>query len=178
MALKILYFISAGVAIPAVLVAPNMAQVLFPLLKKFARKIDSRPHVLRKSLVALKKNRFLQLEKRGEEHVLVLTERGRKRIISGKIEDIKISRPKYWDKRWRMVLFDIPEQHKKAREAIREKLRDLGFYHLQKSCFVYPFECRDEIDFVSEFFNISEHVNYVVAESLDGEKELKRFFNL
>lgn len=178
LALKILYFISAGAAIPAVLVAPNMAQVLFPLLKKFAEKIDSRPHALKRSLMVLKKDRLLRLEKRGEEYVLILTERGRDRIRKGKIENLQIIKPKHWDKKWRLVLFDVPEQHKKAREAIRRKLRELGFYHLQKSCFVYPFECRDEIDFVTEFFNVSDHVNYIVAESVDGEKELKNFFKL
>lgn len=178
LALKILYFISVGAAIPAVLVAPNIAKVLFPFLREFAKKLESRPDVLKKSLTKLKKDRFLRIEKRGKDYVLVLTEKGRKRVLRGKIEAVQIPKPKNWDGKWRVVLFDIPEQYKKGREALRWKLKELGFYHLQKSCFVHPFECSDEIDFISEFFGVSEHINYVVAESLDGEEELKKFFGL
>lgn len=178
LALKILYFVSVGAAIPAVLVAPNMAKVLFPLLRGFAKRLESRSYALKKSLVKLKEDRFLRIEKRGDDYVLVLTEKGRTRVLRGKIETLRIPRPKHWDKKWRVILFDIPEQHKKAREALRQKLRELGFYHLQKSCFVYPFECRDEVDFISEFFGVFDHINYVVAESLGGEEELKKFFSL
>ena len=155
LAVKILFVVSAGVAIPAVLVAPNLAKVVFPILRGFAKKLESRPHAFRKSLTYLKKNRLLKVEERGGKTTFVLTELGRKRIISGEFETLRISTPKRWDKKWRLVLFDVPEENKNARDALRRKLRELGFYKLQKSCFIYPFECRDEVDFITEFFNIS-----------------------
>lgn len=82
------------------------------------------------------------------------------------------------DKKWRIVTFDIPEKFKKARNALREKLKDLGFLKYQKSIFIYPYECKDEIDFVIEFFDIRPFVRYIEAENLDNEIDFKRRFQL
>ena len=59
-----------------------------------------------------------------------------------------------------------------------EKIKDLGFFPVAKSVFVYPFECRNEIDFVSEFFNVGRSVHYIVAKELDSENFLKQHFGL
>ena len=48
--------------------------------------------------------------------------------------------------------FDIPERFKKQGEALRNKLRELGFAKLQESVFIYPYECEDEINFIVEVF--------------------------
>ena len=50
--------------------------------------------------------------------------------------------------------FDIPEKLKRAREVLRDKLKDIGFIELQKSVFAHPFECEDEINFIVEVFQI------------------------
>ncbi|KKS75569.1 MAG: hypothetical protein UV48_C0009G0002 [Candidatus Azambacteria bacterium GW2011_GWA2_42_9] len=76
------------------------------------------------------------------------------------------------------MVFDIPEKHKKAREAIRECLNNLGFYKFQKSVFVLPFECSDEIDFITEYFNVRSYVRLILAETMDNELHLKKIFNL
>jgi DNA-binding transcriptional regulator PaaX len=57
-------------------------------------------------------------------------------------------------------------------------LRQLGFYQLQKSCFIYPFDCRSEIDFISEIYEVSPYVNFIVAREVEGAKELLKLFNL
>ena len=85
---------------------------------------------------------------------------------------------KKWDTYWRIVVFDIPEKHKKAREALRHKLKELGFYKFQKSIFVIPYECKDEIDFIIEIFQIRPYVRYIVAKTLDNEIHLKKIFDL
>ena len=85
---------------------------------------------------------------------------------------------KEWDGKWRLVIFDIPEEIRKGRDALREKLRKLGFYELQKSVFVFPHECKDEVDFVIEFFGLREYVRYGVLESIDNNFHLKKVFNL
>lgn len=49
---------------------------------------------------------------------------------------------KKWDKKWRVVFFDIPEEIRGARDVLRAKLRELGFGAVQKSVFLsaHPFE--------------------------------------
>ncbi len=109
---------------------------------------------------------------------MILTEKGRKRIILYNFERMVISKPNRWDKKWRIITFDIPEEFKESRNALRIKLKDLGFLKYQKSIFIYPYECKDEVDFVIEFFDIRPYVRYITAENLDNELDFKRRFQL
>lgn len=45
---------------------------------------------------------------------------------------------KEWDKRWRIVMFDVAEVNKQTRERLRDKLKELGFGMLQESVFISP----------------------------------------
>lgn len=47
---------------------------------------------------------------------------------------------KKWDKKWRIVIFDIEEKQKKTREALRYKLKELGFGMIQESVWVSPYD--------------------------------------
>lgn len=113
-----------------------------------------------------------------DETKVVLTEKGKLRAMQFKVNDMEIKRSKRWDGKWRIVVFDIPEKIRAARDALRIKLCKLGFYELQKSVFIYPFECRDEIDFVAEVFQIRQHVRFGVLEHITNEAELIKHFDL
>jgi len=45
---------------------------------------------------------------------------------------------KRWDKKWRVVVFDVEETNKQTRERFRSKLKELGFGMLQESVFISP----------------------------------------
>lgn len=109
---------------------------------------------------------------------IVLTKDGQKRALQFQFDEMEIKKPAKWDKKWRIVIFDIPEKKKKAREALRKKLKDLGFLELQKSVFVHPFECEDEIDFINEVFQIRPYVRFMRVESFTNEEQLKIKFKL
>ena len=109
---------------------------------------------------------------------IVLTELGRKRALRHKIDELSIAKPLRWDKKWRIVLFDIPERHKKAREALRNKLRELGFVQFQKSAWAHPYPCRDLIDFIVEIFEVRAYVQYLEATAITNDAELKLHFVL
>ena len=79
---------------------------------------------------------------------------------------------------WRLVLFDIPEKRKTAREALRATLRKLGFGEFQKSVFIYPYECQNELDYIIEFFKIRPYVRTITAIIMDNELHLKNKFDL
>ena len=91
---------------------------------------------------------------------------------------MKIKKPAKWDGEWRIVIFDIPEKFKQAREVLRIKLKELGFLELQKSVFILPYECEDEINFVIEVFLIRPFVRLIRAQSFTNEEQLRIKFNL
>ncbi|MEK7562216.1 MAG: hypothetical protein AAB509_00850, partial [Patescibacteria group bacterium] len=82
----------------------------------------------------------------------VLTDKGKLRALTYNFENMKIER-KDWDGKWRFVVFDVPEKFRIGRDALRGKIKKLGFYELQKSVFIFPYKCQDEIEFIIEFFD-------------------------
>lgn len=106
---------------------------------------------------------------------LMLTQKGKSRVLRYNLDSMKIKWQR-WDGKWRIVLFDVPERQKPARDALRDKLKRLGFWELQKSIFVHPFDCENEIEFLIEFFHIKAHVRYGIMESIDNELHLKKHF--
>jgi DNA-binding transcriptional regulator PaaX len=109
---------------------------------------------------------------------MVLTEDGRKKILQYDLGKLSIARPMKWDKKWRMVLFDIPEEKRKGRDAFRTWLKKLKFYQLQASVFVHPYDCKDEYEFLVEMYGMRKYVRYAVLEKIDNEKHLKKIFQL
>ena len=109
---------------------------------------------------------------------IVLTEKGKLKALEGKIDELEVKIPKTWDKLWRVVIFDIPEKKKKARDALRRKLKELGFLEFQKSVFIFPYECKDEIEFVVEVFGIRRYVRYLIDKEITNEEELLLKFKL
>lgn len=109
---------------------------------------------------------------------LVLNEKGKKRALTYQANNMRVPRPETWDKKWRVVIFDIPEDEREARDSLRHHLTHIGFYKLQQSVAVYPFDCRNEIDFLVELHNIRPYVRFLISEYIDNEMHLKKFFNL
>ncbi len=109
---------------------------------------------------------------------LVLNEKGKKRALTYDTFRMKIKTPSTWDRLWRIVSFDVPEDEKPARDSLREHLFRLGFYELHKSVFIYPFECLDEIKFVAGLYDAGKYIHYILAIHVDSEEELKSFFGL
>ena len=179
LAKEILLMVAAGIAVPAAFLLPNTPIALRPLLRALMKKSHvMKTQTLIRSIAYLKRKRLVSVAQKDDQQILTLSENGRKRVLKYDLDRMAIKKPKRWDGHWRVVLFDIPEKKKPAREALRSKLKQLGFYQLQKSCFVYPFECKAEIDFVSELFEVSPYVNFILAKELEGRELLQRFFAL
>jgi len=65
-----------------------------------------------------------------------------------------------------------------AREALRKKIKELGFYQFQGSVWFYPYPCEDELLAMAEFFKASEYIEIMTVERVLHEKELKKYFKL
>lgn len=109
---------------------------------------------------------------------IVLTEKGKQKIIAFNADNLTIKKPNSWDRKWRVVIFDIPEDEKQARNALRQKLKNLGFYSWQKSVFIHPYDCLNEIEFIVELFQIRPYVRFFEASKVMNEEEIKLHFDL
>lgn len=155
------------------LAAPNAVQIF----KYFKPKSAYERERIKNSIYRLQKQGLIK-RKDNMDGYFVLTANGKARAMRYKIEETKIQRQKRWDGKWRLVMFDVPEEKKRARQAINYSLKKIGCTHYQKSVFITPFPCEKEIDFVGDTFGAREHIRIVVAERVEGDSAFKNKFGL
>ena len=173
---KIILLLETGL----VLSLTRRPDVYFRIIKKAVKewqKINERS--LRESIRKLYKSKIIDYRENNDGTVkLVLTEAGKKRALIYNLDKIKIKKPLMWDRLWRVVIFDIPEDKKKGRMALAGKLKDIGFYPMQKSVFIHPYECKDEVNFIVEIFDLAPYVRFFRVKNVDIEVDLRDRFNL
>ncbi len=152
----------------------------FHILKTIGKEWeDINRYALRRTIKNLYKSKLVEEKQNPNGTItIILSNKGKEKALTYDLEKIKIKKPIKWDKKWRVVLFDIPENRKKTREALRFHLKKLGFYEFQKSVFVHPYDCKDEIDYLIEFYDIRRFVRFIIADSIDNELHLKEYFDL
>lgn len=134
---------------------------------------------LKNSMKYLKYKKYIKIIKKdNEKFEIYLEKKGKDKIIKESFHDLTIPQPIKWDGYWRIIIFDIPEKHKWAREGFREKLRQLNFYQLQESVFVIPYNCRKEIEFLCSIFNISDYVRFIKTNHLVFDDDIKDIFKV
>lgn len=141
------------------------------------REIDSR--ALNQSIRSLYISKLVKTKSNNNgTFTLVLSSDGKQKALTYNLEMMAIKKPRKWDENWRIVLFDVPEPLKKIRDSLRYHLKNLGFFEFQKSVFVHPYSCSDEIEYIIEFYNMRSYVRFITAHKIDNELHLKKYFNL
>lgn len=173
---KILLLLEAGVALSLT----RRPDIYFSILKKATKewkKINERN--LRDAIKRLYKSKLVDYKENKDKTVtIVLSDEGKRRILKYDLDKVQIKKPPRWDNVWRLVAFDIPEDKKPGRTALVAKLKELGFYPMQKSVYIHPYECKDEIDFVAEIFNFVPYIRFLRVQDVDIELDLKKRFRL
>jgi len=137
------------------------------------------PHIhesreVRQILYGFRRYKFIR--RTGKDYEL--TSKGKKKLQNIFIDEVIMKVPKKWDGKWRLVMYDLPVRFKKVRNAFRWKLKDLGFFQFQKSAWIYPYPCKEEILFVADFYGVRKYIEILeVCEILD-DKKIKAHFNL
>lgn len=127
----------------------------------------------------LQQRKLVRYRELNDGHVEIkITKRGKLKTLQYKLDELQLRPPKRWDRKWRLVLFDIPYYQKQARDALRQKLENMKFYRLQKSAYLIPYPCENEIDFLRSVFDIHNGVLILYIDHFEGEEKLKHYFNL
>ncbi len=173
---KVLLLLAAGIVL-GLSTSPNSSFRFLKSIRDEWKRINNR--ALRRAIKNLYKSKLIDSwDGPDGTTTMVLTEKGKKKVLRYRIDEMTIAVMGHWDKKWRIVVFDIPEKIKKARDALAGVLKRLGFYQLQKSVFIFPHPCKEELNFVIEFFRLRPYVRYIEAIHLDNEPHLKEIFKL
>lgn len=155
-------------------IAPNMFQILgrsgiLARLKYQTKGVLTRLKMKGEiEFVELEGKKYARLTKRGEESLSF--ERQKMLLTNGK--------PRKWDRRYRLVMFDVPEKRKKIREYLRFRMQEVGFLRIQDSAWVYPHDCEEFIALLKADLHIGKDVLYAVVEEIENDKWIRKHFNL
>ncbi|MFQ5752963.1 MAG: hypothetical protein ACE5HI_13300 [bacterium] len=175
---KKILFAAAGLAEDGLTPVPDK-EIALRLLGGWYKNQERRGRYrIRKIFAKLKHQGFIEIPIENDGKKIILTEAGKKKVLEYQLNDLKIRRPSRWDKKWRVIIFNVPENLKRARSFFQRKLKGFGFQLMQKSVWVYPYECENEINFIAESFGIKEFVKIVDANHFDGEEVFKEKFGL
>lgn len=107
-----------------------------------------------------------------------LTEDGAKKLRQWEIQDYKFKIPNKWDRQWRVIIFDIPEKKRALRDHVRSLFISAGFYRLQDSVWVYPYDCEDIVGLLKTDLGVGKDVLYMIVNEIENDKHLRVFFGL
>lgn len=171
--------LGAGILIISTISPMSGASLAKGLMKEYLYKKSFRRQRFLNDLKNLQIRELIDYREMADGKVkITLTKNGREKLLIYKLEDMKLQKPVKWDGKWRLVIFDIPHSYKKARDAFRQKLKSLEFYPIQKSVFIIPYPCEDEIDFLALIFDVRKYVISMNIASFEGEEKLKHHFNI
>lgn len=124
------------------------------------------------NLYRLKKEGFVKVYLKDNINQVELTNKGKEKVKLYLAQNFKYEYPDEWDKKWRIIIFDIPNKRKNARDILRFRLKSMGCIQIQKSVYVFPFDCKEVIDFIKNLYDISPYTQYIIAESIESEIDI------
>jgi DNA-binding transcriptional regulator PaaX len=145
-------------AVSTALVAPNSTILIESIMKRADKK------KAQKTLSYLKYHNLVEVEERNGNLFFKLTSKGRDRFERIMLDELNIKTPRKWDKKWRMIIFDIPSNKNTQRKQLLFYFRTLNFYMLQNSVWIHPFECKKEIGALLSYLQLEPYVTYVLVE--------------
>ena len=166
---------TAGV-VGVMLVAPNIFQALPRLMGKQRYKLAFQTRTALSRLAVKGHIRFLE---KNSKRSVEITEAGRRALaLSLARGSAPARRKRRWDKRWRLVMFDIPQKRKTVRDRLRILMRECGFLRLQNSVWVSPYDCEELITLIKTDLRLGTSVLYAVVEQIENDGWIKRRFGL
>lgn len=172
---EILTLLAGGAVFGLSIVFPALPMALSPFIID-KNKFNNRYY--NQTMKRLEKQKLVEIVYEGDQTIVRITKEGKVRALRYKLSEMQVKRPKVWDKKWRIVIFDIPEKYKRVRELFRWHLKSMNFYMLQKSVWVHPYPCEGEIEFLRQVYKVGINVTYILAEKLENSQYLKDRFEL
>ena len=135
-----------------------------PQFERAVRHLDDRGLI---KIISKNSQRFIQITKAGQIQTLLK-----------KAKIVKTSKNPAWDNKWRLVIFDIPEDSKAKRNLLRFLLRRQGFRKLQASVYINPHPLnREAVAYLNES-ELIEFIRILRVDEFDNDRKIRQMFQL
>jgi phenylacetic acid degradation operon negative regulatory protein len=136
--------------------------------------IAHEPTTLRKEFSLLKKEGLITFRLRYRKPHPVLTTKGKLEIKT------RLAFKKFglWDKKWRVILFDLPQNERKYRLLLVDELRRIGAAPLSRGAYISPYPILGVIEKRANYWGIRQNLQLITAEKIDNEKSVAKHWPL
>ena len=112
----------------------------------------------------LKRQGYIKIANVKEKRGILLTPKGKKKVL--RIRYKLLAKKSRKDKKWIMVIFDIPEKMRKHRNEFRAFLISFGFQRLQKSVWVCPYDVLKDVEEIIRIYSLDKFVRIFLIEEI------------
>lgn len=172
----ILALVATAGVVGVAAIAPGAFQIAKWLRTPQARRYET-PSYIRRAVKSLERRGLVRVAMRQGELRVYLTRKGERELLKYQLQKQRHQK-KRWDEKWRIVIFDIEEKKRFARDGIRSDMESFGFIKLQASVWVYPFECEEVITLLKAQYKLGQELVYIVAGDIENDGWLRERFEL
>ena len=152
---------------------PNLVAVVGSFAESERRK------KIRRAMTYLKDRGYVKIEGYDGENIKMRLTRSGKSILKRiSTQELRLPREQIWDKKWRLIIFDVPNKKSKQRQAFAMHLKNLGSRMAQKSVWIYPYACHDEIMMLRKLYDIEQYVVYCETSFVEDDERWRDYFDL
>lgn len=150
-------------------------RIPYHVLERYEHELGADRRRLGKTLQYLKARGYIINAVEGKERFIEVSKKALAKIRDERFWE-NLPKPERWDRKWRMVIFDMPAKWEKSRHKFPNQLKAWGFFPLQRSVYVYPFDCRKEVNTLIQLHKVEKTVIYLVADVIEGEERIANHF--
>ncbi|MEK7660174.1 MAG: hypothetical protein AAB343_03160 [Patescibacteria group bacterium] len=173
---KILLCLNAGFEL-SVTHSANKQRYILRTLPIELKRIDRR--YITRSLRALEKEGLVQRRSTTQDGMRIeLSAYAKQQLGALELRRLSTVRPTKWDQKWRLLIYDVPEDRKRGRDAIRYELRNMGFVELQHSVWIFPFDVTDILLLIRELYDLKSELIVLTADRFDGDHIYQKHFDI
>ncbi len=171
----VLFALACGGMIGLAAISPS-APLAYLTLVKFWQSFNKKR--LKQTIFRFRQQKYVEIREENNQYVVKITTKGLEKALSYKLEEMKINEPENWDGKWRIIIFDISDKKKRHRNLFQLKIKNMGFFQLQESIYVFPYPCFDQIEFLRQIFGVGFEVKYILANKIEDDENLRNYFRV
>ncbi|MDO8487133.1 MAG: hypothetical protein Q7S45_02495 [Candidatus Curtissbacteria bacterium] len=177
---EVLILLGAGTFLAVSLVFPVLPLVAKPFLK--SREEDDLEWKkfnlwrLRALLARMKLQKLVEIASTSEGPVVKITEKGKKKVLNFRLGEMKLKES--WDGKWRVVMYDVPRQKKREADFLRLLLKKMKFLVLQKSVYLTPYPCEDEIEYLRQMLGLADDIKILKVARIENDSVYRDYFGI
>jgi len=179
---EILTLLGAGTFLAASLIMPGLPMAIKPFLDERRKREENEwkkfnTWRLKQVLKRLHQQKLVDVVERNDMSIVKISEKGKKKLLKFNLEKMQLNHKK-WDGKWRIIIYDIFTSKRQEAELFRRTLKRLKFLKLQRSVYLTPFKCHDEIEYLRQVCNIGKEVLILTVSGIENETAYREYFGV